>query len=161
MYEAFDRHTLIFCHSSFDYLRLKKHFKLNYSSVTYMSEEMPKSELQRNRFKFEIGQSKFLLYSERAHYFKKINLRIVKNIVFYTLPEDPEVFKELVELTNPSVYKDTLERCKIEDKNNYINNDSAVISLVNKSLEIYQLEKVVGYNQVKKILKDRIENYIC
>eukprot|EP00340_Litonotus_pictus_P011563 CAMPEP_0170536382 /NCGR_PEP_ID=MMETSP0209-20121228/102118_1 /TAXON_ID=665100 ORGANISM="Litonotus pictus, Strain P1" /NCGR_SAMPLE_ID=MMETSP0209 /ASSEMBLY_ACC=CAM_ASM_000301 /LENGTH=972 /DNA_ID=CAMNT_0010837743 /DNA_START=483 /DNA_END=3401 /DNA_ORIENTATION=- len=161
LYEAFDRHTVIFCGNSFDFLRLKKHFKVNYSSVTYMSEEMEKPELQKNRFKFEIGQSKFLLYSERAHYFRKVNLRIVKNIVFYSLPEDPEIFKELTEIANPSNYKEKMERFRIEDKNNNQENDSAVICLVQKKLEQYQLESVLGYDQVQKVMKENSNNYIC
>lgn len=126
-----------------------------------MSEEMEKADLQRNRRKYETGQTKFLLYSERAHYYKKVNLTIVKNIVFYSLPEDPEIFKELVELTNPSIYKEKLEKLKLEDKNDYSNNDSAVITLANRSLEIYQLEKVIGYSQVKSLLKQNTSSYVC
>ena len=124
-----------------------------------MSEEMEKSELQRNRFKYETGQNKFLLYNERLHFHKKVNLRLVKNVVFYSLPEDPEIFKDIVEQTNPSTYKEKLSKFSIEDKNSYSKNDSAVISLVSTSIEKYNLEKVIGQEKLKTI--NFTGSYIC
>ena len=141
LYETFDKHTIIFCGNPFDYYRLKRYFKSNYSSVSFMSDTMDKSELQKNRFKFETGQTKFLLYSERLHYYKKVNVRVVKNVVFYSLPEDPNIFKEIVDLCNPSVYKEKLNKFDIKG---VVEMDSAVISLILKGIEWYQLEKVMG-----------------
>lgn len=160
LYEAFNRHTVIFCASSFDFLRLKKHFKLNYSSVAFFSEDMDKSEIQKNRFKYESGQTKFILYSERAHISKKVYLRLAKNIVFYSLPEDPTIFQELVELTNPTTYREKLEKFGFELKDD-VKSNSAIISLVTKYLENYQLEKVLGYWKVQEIIRDKTVNYIC
>jgi hypothetical protein len=121
---------------------------------------MEKSDLQRNRFKYEIGQWKFLLISERFLYFKKVNLPVVKNLVFYSLPEDPEIFKDLCEFVNPGNYVEALEKFNYEDKNDNSKNDSAVISLVNKSLEILSLSKILGYDKANKIKND-FGNYIC
>jgi len=43
----------------------------NSVSVTYISEDTDKKDWQRNRLFFEEGRFKFLLYSERAHFYKK------------------------------------------------------------------------------------------
>ncbi len=90
----------------------------------------------------------------------RINLKFAKNIFFYSLPEDPSIFKELVEMIKPSHYKNSLEKYKIEDKNLLANNYSAVISLVSK-LEKYNLEKIVGTKIFDYIIKKNLENYVC
>ena len=93
LYESFEKHTIIFISSTFDYLRLKSFFKQKSKSVCYISEDTDKKDWQRNRLYFENGKYKFLLYNERAHVYKKINLKFAKNIFFYSLPEDPKIFK--------------------------------------------------------------------
>ena len=87
-------------------------------------------------------------------------MKFAKNIFFYSLPEDPSIFKELVEMIKPSHYKNSLEKYKIEDKNLLANNYSAVISLVSK-LEKYNLEKIVGTKIFDYIIKNNLENYVC
>lgn len=160
LYEAFDRHSLIFC-TSFDYYRLQRHFQSNYSSVVCISEETEKADWQKKRFKYNIGQVKFMLYSERAHVFKKCNLNIVKNLIFYSLPEDVSIFEELVSLIHPEVYKEKLKVFDLKDPNSNSTNDSAVICLVNDVLEVYQLENVVGYEKARKLIKDKVVSFVC
>jgi hypothetical protein len=128
--------------------------------VTYISEETDKKDWQRNRLFYEEGRYKFLLYSERAHYYKRINLRFAKNIFFYSLPEDPKTMKELLDLIKPSHYRYCLNKYKIEDPTNLADNYSAVISLVSK-LEKYNLEKALGTETSNYIFKNKIENYMC
>ena len=158
--DNFKKHTLIFCSDSFDYIRLKKHFKSNYSSVVCISEDTSKSDWQRNRFKYETGQVKFMLYSERAHKFKKAHLRIVKNIIFYSLPEDPQVLLDLLLLCHPDVYIEKLDKFDLKDLDNCKHNNSAVIGLVDTKLELYNLEKAIGYDACLKLIKEKANNYI-
>jgi len=87
-------------------------------------------------------------------------LRFAKNIFFYSLPEDPSIFKELVQMIKPSHYKNYLAKYKIEDKNSLADNYSAVISLVSK-LEKYNLEKAVGTKIFNYIMKSNMDNYVC
>ena len=158
--ESFEKHNLIFCADSFDYIRLKKYFKSNYSSVVCISEDTTKSDWQRNRFKYETGQVKFMLYSERAHKFKKAHLRLAKNLIFYSLPEDPKVLQELLELVHPDTYIEKLEKFNLEDPSNLKDNDSAVITLVDTKLELYNFEKAVGYETCLRLIKEKANNYI-
>lgn len=157
LYESFDKHTIIFVASTFDYLRLKSFFKQTSKSVCMISEETDKKDWQRNRKFFEEGKYKFLLYSERAHRFKKINLIFAKNIFFYSLPEDPLTFKEMIELIDPIKYSNAIAKNKIETDNNLYQPFGSVISLVSL-LEKYNLEKIIG-KAANQIFKEKLEYY--
>ena len=159
LYESFDRHTIIFVSSTFDFLRLKSFFKQKSKSVVFISEDTDKKDWQRNRLFFEQGKYKFLLYDERAHVYKKINLKFAKNIFFYSLPEDPKIFYEMIDLIDPVKYRKDLEKYNIknEDKNSQI--FGSVISLVTP-IERYNIEKILG-KIGKKIMKEKMEYYSC
>jgi hypothetical protein len=103
---------------------------------------------------------KELIFTKSKFFFNfRINLRFAKNIFFYSLPEDPTTFKEMIDLIKPSHYKESLEKYKIEDKNSMADNYSAVISLVT-NLEKYGLEKVLGLDLSNHIFKNKIDNYM-
>ncbi len=87
-------------------------------------------------------------------------MKFAKNIFFYSLPEDPSVFREMIEMIAPQHYKEALEKYKIEDKNLLADNYSAVIALVSK-MEKYNLEKIVGSNTCSYIFKNKLDNYVC
>ena len=159
LYESFEKHTIIFISSTFDYLRLKSFFKQKSKSVCYISEDTDKKDWQRNRLYFENGKYKFLLYNERAHVYKKINLKFAKNIFFYSLPEDPKIFNELIHLIDPINYNKNLEKYNIESQQNEIQKFGSVIALVTP-IEKYNLEKILG-NESKKIIKNKLEYYSC
>ena len=157
LYESFEKHTIIFISSTFDYLRLKSFFKKKSKSVCYISEDTDKKDWQRNRLYFENGKYKFLLYNERAHVYKKINLKFAKNIFFYSLPEDPKIFNDLIHLIDPVNYNNNLEKYNIESKQNEIQKFGSVIALVTP-IEKYNLQKILG-NDSKKIIKNKLEYY--
>ena len=159
LYESFEKHTIIFISSTFDYLRLKSFFKQKSKSVCYISEDTDKKDWQRNRLYFENGKYKFLLYNERAHVYKKINLKFAKNIFFYSLPEDPKIFNEMIHLIDPVNYNKNLEKYNIESQQNEIQKFGSVIALVSP-VEKYNLQKILG-NDSKKIIKNKLEYYSC
>ena len=159
LYESFEKHTIIFISSTFDYLRLKSFFKQKSKSVCYISEDTDKKDWQRNRLFFENGKYKFLLYNERAHVYKKINLKFAKNIFFYSLPEDPKIFNEMIHLIDPVNYNKNLEKYNIESQQNEIQKFGSVIALVSP-VEKYNLQKILG-NDSKKIIKNKLEYYSC
>ena len=159
LYESFEKHTIIFISSTFDYLRLKSFFKQKSKSVCYISEDTDKKDWQRNRLYFENGKYKFLLYNERAHVYKKINLKFAKNIFFYSLPEDPKIFNEMIHLIDPVNYNKNLEKYNIESQQNEIQKFGSVIVLVSP-VEKYNLQKILG-NDSKKIIKNKLEYYSC
>ena len=159
LYESFEKHTIIFVASPFDYFRLKSFYKQTSKSVCYINEDTDKKDWQRNRLFFEQGKYKFLLYSERGHFYKKINLKFAKNIFFYSLPEDPKIFYEMIELIDPIKYQENLEKYEITTEQNQYQKFGSVISLVSP-LEKYQIEKILGQTGTK-IIKEKMEYYSC
>ena len=159
LYESFEKHTIIFVSSTFDYMILKSFFKKKSKSVCFISEDTDKRDWQRNRLFFEQGKYKFLLYDERAHVYKKINLKFAKNIFFYSLPEDPMIFNEMIHLIDPVNYNQNLEKYNYESKQNEIQKYGSVIALVTP-IEKYNLEKILG-DDSKKIIKNKLEYYSC
>ena len=159
LYESFEKHTIIFVASTFDYMILKSFFKKKSKSVCFISEDTDKRDWQRNRLFFEQGKYKFLLYDERAHFYKKINLKFAKNIFFYSLPEDPKIFNEMIHLIDPVNYNQNLEKYNYENKQNEIQKFGSVIALVT-SVEKYNLQKILG-DESKKIIKNKLEYYSC
>ena len=159
LYESFEKHTIIFVSSTFDYLRLKSFFKQKSKAVCFIDENTDKRDWQRNRLFFEQGKYKFLLYNERGHFFKKINLKFAKNIFFYSLPEDPKIFYEMIELIDPVKYKENLIKYEYDSEQNDIQNYASVISLVSV-IDKYNIEKILG-KLGKKIMKEKKEYYSC
>ena len=159
LYESFEKHTIIFVASTFDYMILKSFFKKKSKSVCFISEDTDKRDWQRNRLFFEQGKYKFLLYDERAHFYKKINLKFAKNIFFYSLPEDHKIFNEMIHLIDPVNYNQNLEKYNYENKQNEIQKFGSVIALVTP-VEKYNLQKILG-DESKKIIKNKLEYYSC
>ena len=159
LYESFEKHTIIFVSSTFDYMILKSFFKKKSKSVCFISEDTDKRDWQRNRLFFEQGKYKFLLYDERAHVYKKINLKFAKNIFFYSLPEDPKIFNEMIHLIDPVNYNQNLEKYNYESKQNEIQKFGSVIALVTP-VEQYNLEKILGQD-AKNIIDKKLEYYSC
>jgi hypothetical protein len=98
--------------------------------------------------------------SKLSYIYFRINLKFAKNIFFYSLPEDPAIFAEMIELIAPDHYKASLDKYKIEDKNSLSEHYSAVIALVSK-MDNYSLEKVVGTNNSSYIFKNKLDNFVC
>ena len=159
LYESFEKHTIIFVSSTFDYLRLKSFFKQKSKAVCFIDENTDKKDWQRNRLFFEQGKYKFLLYNERGHFFKKINLKFAKNIFFYSLPEDPKIFYEMIELIDPVKYKENLIKYGYDSEQNEVQSYGSVISIVS-IIDKYNMEKILG-KLGKKIMKEKKEYYSC
>jgi len=89
-----------------------------------------------------------------------MNLRFAKNIFFYSLPEDPAIFKEMIELIGRDHYIENMDRYEVEDKFGQKDNYAAVIALYSK-FDKYNAEKILGTDTVNMILKKKLDNYVC
>jgi U3 small nucleolar RNA-associated protein 25 len=87
---------LLFIPSYFDFIRLRNHFANLAVPISFgcVSEETSPSDITRARSHFNTGRHEFLLYSGRAHHFRRLIIRGVKKVVFYSLPDNPEFYKE-------------------------------------------------------------------
>ncbi|KAJ1963111.1 rRNA-binding ribosome biosynthesis protein utp25 [Dipsacomyces acuminosporus] len=93
-----NKHTLVFVSSYFDFVRVRNHCKEQGLSFAAISEYSTRSEAMRARMNFYEGKLHFILYSERAHFFHRYPIKGIHHMVFYSLPEHPLFYSELVNL---------------------------------------------------------------
>ncbi|PWY97256.1 DUF1253-domain-containing protein [Testicularia cyperi] len=163
-------HTLIVVPSYFDFVRLDDFFrKANESrtsastqdlSYTSISEYSRPKEITRAREAFFTGRKRFLLLTERAHFYRRFKLRGVKTIVFYQLPQNPAFFPEIEAF--PFTSKSNLRTSSNKNKNSkhadFDEDDEEVdpndvqSHILYSKYDLLQLEHVVGSEQAKDMV---------
>ncbi|CAM9502774.1 unnamed protein product [Ectocarpus sp. 13 AM-2016] len=91
-------HTAVFIPSYFDYVRVRNHLMKNKASVVNVHEYSRGSEVARSRARFFRGDRDLLLYTGRAHFFNRYCIRGIHHLIFYSLPECPQFYPEMVNL---------------------------------------------------------------
>lgn len=64
-------HTLIYIPSYFDYVRLRNYMKKEEMNFASICEYSSKSEVSRARHFFQKGETQFVLFTERFHFYKR------------------------------------------------------------------------------------------
>ena len=138
--------TLIFASTYLDFVRLRNHFSTSSTtaSLTFgaISEYTSIRDVARTRSHFLTGKQSVLLYSERAHHFRRYKLKGVKRVVFYSLPENPIFWTEVVGFLSPEVPDKT-------DKGR-----PSVRALFSR-WDVLKLERIVGTSRVGKMVDDK------
>ncbi|XP_023287312.1 digestive organ expansion factor homolog [Seriola lalandi dorsalis] len=88
-------HTLIYIPSYFDYVRLRNYMKKEEINFANVCEYSSKSEVSRARHFFQKGEKQFLLFTERFHFYKRYNIKGIRNLIFYGLPSFPHFYSEV------------------------------------------------------------------
>ncbi|KAJ3317262.1 hypothetical protein HDV06_001818 [Boothiomyces sp. JEL0866] len=126
--------TLIIIPSYFDFVRVRNYLKEHNYSVGAISEYSSRSKVDRTRNYFKEGEIKFLLYSERYHYFRRPILKGVRHIVFYGCP----VFEYYAELVN------------MLDNDNF---NESTCALVFSQYDKLALERIIGNDRAERLIK--------
>ncbi|KAJ2448993.1 rRNA-binding ribosome biosynthesis protein utp25 [Coemansia sp. RSA 2336] len=92
------KHMVIFVSSYFDFVRVRNTCKERGYVFAAISEYSTKSEAMRARIKLYEGEMQFILYSERAHFYHRYPIKGIHHLVFYSLPDHPHFYSELVNL---------------------------------------------------------------
>lgn len=90
--------TLIVTPSYLSYVRVRNELLHRDASAVFVCEYSRESEISRGRSRFFHGVKDILLYSGRAHFFKRLHIRGAQHIVFYSLPQYADFYSEMVNM---------------------------------------------------------------
>lgn len=97
--EGFNANVLIFISSYFEYLRVKGLMEEINPDVLFVSEYTARPERQRSLDFFKHKKNRILCVTERLLFYKKLHFSQIENIVFYSLPDNPIHYSNLVSLS--------------------------------------------------------------
>jgi U3 small nucleolar RNA-associated protein 25 len=135
--------VLVFIPSYLDFVRVRNSLVDTEISFASISEYTDPTDIRKARSHFMNGKHSLLLYTGRAHHFHRYNIRGVKRVVFYGVPENPLFYEEVVGFIAKTVERAEISRAE------------GGVRVCFSRWERMELERIVGTKRVGRMVGDK------
>ncbi|XP_033154459.1 digestive organ expansion factor homolog [Drosophila mauritiana] len=142
-------HCMLYVPSYFDYVRIRNHFKTEMVSFVQINEYTKKEKISRARDIFFHSGASVLLYSERAHFFRRTRIKGIRNLIMYQPPNFPHFYSEIINLMLKSNQN---QRDGFED--------AMSVSILYTKYDLLSLSNIVGSENAAKLTSGQKDSYL-
>ncbi|KAJ6639233.1 U3 small nucleolar RNA-associated protein 25 like [Pseudolycoriella hygida] len=133
-------HCMVFVPSYFDFVRLRNYFKKETMNFVQICEYSKDTKIARARDMFFHSGAHFMLYSERAHFFRRTRIKGIRHLIMYQPPTWPHFYPELINLMQDA-YQNPRDG----------GDDSMTVTVLYTKYDMLQISAIVGSERAQKM----------